>query len=89
MTIGGPILTALAGVIAAPNLATLYTGEPNRLVLVVSAMVALLGFLIMLAGYIMILVAIYRALVKIDALPVRLQARAASAQTTQTTEYTY
>ncbi len=89
MAIGGPIITLLGGVVAAPNLSALYTGEPNRGALVISAMVAVLGFLIMLAGYIMILVAVYRALVKIDALPLRPQARAASAQTTEAPRYNY
>ena len=59
----GPLVPALGGAFAAPNLAALYPDEPNRGALVLALLVAALGGLISFSGYIMVLVAIYRAMV--------------------------
>jgi hypothetical protein len=79
MAVGGPILSALGALIAAPNISVLYTGDPNRGALIFGALITVGGSLLAVIGYIMILVAVYRALVKIDALPVRTQPRSTSA----------
>ncbi|MGM7777503.1 hypothetical protein ACSVHC_16010 [Arthrobacter sp. KNU-44] len=89
MAISGPIVSALGAVVAAPNLAALSTGNPNRGALVIGALIAILGALMAVASYIMILVAVYRALVKIDALPVRQPSRSAATQSTPVARYEY
>ncbi|MDQ1060458.1 hypothetical protein QFZ23_004359 [Arthrobacter globiformis] len=89
MAIGGPVLAALGAVIAAPNIAVLYTGNANRERLVIGLIIAAVGLLLTAAGYIMILVAVHRALVKIDALPVRQQPRAGQGSPHSASDFTY
>ncbi|MDQ0864664.1 hypothetical protein QF036_002245 [Arthrobacter globiformis] len=89
MAIGGSVLGSLGAVIAAPNVAALYTGNVNRGGLVIGLIIAAVGLLLAVAGYIMILVAVHRALVKIDALPVRQQPRAGQGSTPSASDFTY
>jgi hypothetical protein len=89
MAIGGPVLGSLGAVIAAPNVAALYTGNVNRGGLVIGLIIAAVGLLLAVAGYIMILVAVHRALVKIDALSVRQQPRSGQGPAPSASDFTY
>ena len=89
MAIGGPVLGALGAVVAAPNIAVLYSGNVNRGGLVIGLILAVVGSLLTVTGYIMILVAVHRALVKIDALPVRQQPRAEQGPSQPASDFRY